>query len=827
MTELGNYLSKNPTELVKVKRIPGIFRGTAVAADPKGQNFCVLQLLASASLTALPEVDASTMSSDMGAFLEEVSEADLLHDVVFRVGDRLFPAHKYVVACASDLLSNRLVALGPGETEVEIHGMQPAIFEQLLKFAYTRTCDLLRPGPCLVPYSSREASKDNPNPDEVKEDDLDERQSAFAVREKRNDAKRRSREKASHNVEEDERRGGEDTAHTALQRAAQLLGFHGLLKPLENVRVQNGVVVSTRDPKVPVRRSPPPCFSRKSFPELHDVSIVAEDGSELSAHRCVLAARLDYFRSMFGLGWSESDRGRKVVLALPLSPRVVAVLLDYIYRDEPPPALVASEDPEFLGSVLVAADQFLVPRLIQVCERQLAQLLTLRNAAEILQFAQDLGSAVQIRESASQFVCQNLAPLLESRALSSLEDRALESLTAYYQQEFLQSVMERRVITPWSGGRSLLEMEEVLEANPSLSAEDIFEDERLLAREQKEQQQQRQHHHQQQQGSSSKRRSGRKNSSGEKAPTGVLTSRQRNLSSCSLSSGSSDCSTDGDQAARITGKDNRLGSNLSLEELDFEEKEGEPFSGGRVDRPPVARPLPSNGSEDFLADFFGTNKVGSPHQKSPVAPSEQNVPFSKKKFAKKSQKERKRERVAETLRTLAPSTVEVEPKSPPKWGGWGPGSPSANLNDVPSKDETLHSLPSFSDIMKSQASTSSEAPPNDTITTNNTNNSKPKRGRKSSWRQLDLSAESDIPTSPVPTTAWKTATKTACPAPAPPVSVWNRPAAQDSFRGIQVVRRIVGMSYTTTCLIHPVPLPRTTKAAGLRSLVGSSRSRCR
>jgi hypothetical protein len=37
-------------------------------------------------------------------------------------------------------------------------------------------------------------------------------------------------------------------------------------------------------------------FSRKSFPELYDVTIRTEDGVELFGHRCVLAARLDYFR---------------------------------------------------------------------------------------------------------------------------------------------------------------------------------------------------------------------------------------------------------------------------------------------------------------------------------------------------------------------------------------------------------------------------------------------------------------------------------------------------------------------------------------------------
>ena len=42
---------------------------------------------------------------------------------------------------------------------------------------------------------------------------------------------------------------------------------------------------------------------------------------------------------------------------------------------------------EFVSSVLVVADQFLLSRLKQICECQLSRLLTLKNAAELLQFS--------------------------------------------------------------------------------------------------------------------------------------------------------------------------------------------------------------------------------------------------------------------------------------------------------------------------------------------------------------------------------------------------------------------------------------------------------
>ena len=46
--------------------------------------------------------------------------------------------------------------------------------------------------------------------------------------------------------------------------------------------------------------------------------IRSEEGGEIGAHRCILAARLDYFRSMFGLGWIETRQGQSLTLPVPL-----------------------------------------------------------------------------------------------------------------------------------------------------------------------------------------------------------------------------------------------------------------------------------------------------------------------------------------------------------------------------------------------------------------------------------------------------------------------------------------------------------------------------
>lgn len=49
----------------------------------------------------------------------------------------------------------------------------------------------------------------------------------------------------------------------------------------------------------------PVSFDREKLKPLCDVSVMSLEGEELSAHRSILAARLEYFYSMFAHGWAE------------------------------------------------------------------------------------------------------------------------------------------------------------------------------------------------------------------------------------------------------------------------------------------------------------------------------------------------------------------------------------------------------------------------------------------------------------------------------------------------------------------------------------------
>ena len=74
----------------------------------------------------------------------------------------------------------------------------------------------------------------------------------------------------------------------------------------------------------------------------------------------------------------------------------------------------------------MAADQLLIARLKTLCEVAIAEhVMTLRNAADCLQFAVTY-NAQGLRDRAAQFLCLNLAVVLEKKGLDGLSHEAME-----------------------------------------------------------------------------------------------------------------------------------------------------------------------------------------------------------------------------------------------------------------------------------------------------------------------------------------------------------------------------------------------------------------
>uniref|UniRef100_A0A3Q3EBM1 Inhibitor of Bruton agammaglobulinemia tyrosine kinase n=1 Tax=Labrus bergylta TaxID=56723 RepID=A0A3Q3EBM1_9LABR len=210
-----------------------------------------------------------------------------------------------------------------------------------------------------------------------------------------------------------------------------------------------------------------PKFYQKKCSYLCDVTLKSEDGKEFPCHKSVLCARLEYFNSMLGNPWIEATSCS--ALEMPTSSEILHVILEYIYTDESP-SIKESLNVEFICNVLVVADQMLITRLKEMCEVVITENLTLKNAAELLEFAA-MYNAEQLKLSCLQFIVLNMAALLESKHPKIPNPNIYIYIYIFF---FQIPAMQKRIITPYPGAPdlSMYEDEDLDSAfSPKLEAE--------------------------------------------------------------------------------------------------------------------------------------------------------------------------------------------------------------------------------------------------------------------------------------------------------------------------------------------------------------------
>lgn len=129
-------------------------------------------------------------------------------------------------------------------------------------------------------------------------------------------------------------------------------------------------------------------------------------------------------------------------------------LLEFLYTDSLD--RLDEKDVDQLFKIIILADQFFVSRLKGQCENILSNLLTIKNAVQLLIFA-DAYNAENLKENCFEFIHQNMTSFLEMRLLEELEAQLLKELSEFYQ---MRRQLDCRVITPYS---TAVSDEEILE----------------------------------------------------------------------------------------------------------------------------------------------------------------------------------------------------------------------------------------------------------------------------------------------------------------------------------------------------------------------------
>ncbi|XP_023668890.2 inhibitor of Bruton tyrosine kinase isoform X1 [Paramormyrops kingsleyae] len=468
--EPGQSEAGGAYERIRLERIPFTHRAVSITMDMKGRNFAVLQSDPKTSLFEVPSVSASSFPEHLRSLQAEAEETDNIHDVTLQAGSRTFPAHKYILSSRSDYF-RRILYPEPGQGE-EVEGVTrsedaigcdllaldkiPAdMLEQVLQFIYTDSCQMLQPG-----YQPATPSQDRSpaiEPDQLIHDlqvlgfhqELKGRSALEVYRslpasDCRGEGPKGRANKSSKKSKGKEASEGGVNPVKALQGVAKRLGVGSLSARLDGVKYENGrinVVQKKSGNKLK--------FNPKKCSYLCDVTLRSEDGKDFPCHKCVLCARLEYFHSMLGNPWIEASCC--TALVMPTKADILQVILEYVYTDESA-TVRESLNVEFVCNVLVVADQLLIPRLKEICEVTIVENLTLKNVAELLEFAA-MYNAQQLKLSCLQFIVLNMAALLETKALDVLSADVQLELSAVYRD--MIPAMQKRLITPYPDGPDL------------------------------------------------------------------------------------------------------------------------------------------------------------------------------------------------------------------------------------------------------------------------------------------------------------------------------------------------------------------------------------
>uniref|UniRef100_A0A8C2ZK06 Inhibitor of Bruton tyrosine kinase n=1 Tax=Cyclopterus lumpus TaxID=8103 RepID=A0A8C2ZK06_CYCLU len=423
-------------ERIRLEKLPYVHRAVSITMDSKGRNFGALQSDPKTSLYEIPSISPSSFFQHFRSLLDEADEMDGIHDVTLQAGDRTFPAHKYILSMRSEFFRKQFISEHEldEEPDVEVRKSEDAVgcdliilekitpdmLEYALHFIYTDSCDLLVHG-ARPRVSGASLGQNQRLISSLQDLSLRGRSALEVYRSLPPCTKPETWECALKNPTQ---------KWTWCHVSSFMLSL--FLHRLDGVKYESGKINVINK-----KAGHKPKFYQKKCSYLCDVTLKSEDGKEFPCHKSVLCARLEYFNSMLGNPWIEATSCS--ALEMPTSAAILQVILEYIYTDESH-TIKESLNVEFVCNVLVVADQLLITRLKEMCEVVITENLTLKNGAELLEFA-TMYNAEQLKLSCLQFIVINMA------------GQVLICCCLFF--SFQIPAMQRRIITPYPGAPDL------------------------------------------------------------------------------------------------------------------------------------------------------------------------------------------------------------------------------------------------------------------------------------------------------------------------------------------------------------------------------------
>ena len=128
---------------------------------------------------------------------------------------------------------------------------------------------------------------------------------------------------------------------------------------------------------------------------------------------------------MFSGKFQEAKTGHAVIE--DLEPKALQVLVKYCHTEQ-------IDEEDLTTDLLVAANKYMIPEVVEQCEDHLSKTMTVDNAIDYFLTA-SLHEAETLRTAAKKYITENLSEVKKTEAFQNLEKEELVQFLEYFCQK--------------------------------------------------------------------------------------------------------------------------------------------------------------------------------------------------------------------------------------------------------------------------------------------------------------------------------------------------------------------------------------------------------
>lgn len=142
-------------------------------------------------------------------------------------------------------------------------------------------------------------------------------------------------------------------------------------------------------------------------------------GTDIKAHRNILAARSTYFEAMFSKHFKEAKQQDPIELK-DVDVALLRHILVFIYTNKLPSNL-----DEIIAELMIVADKFALEKLAGICEAKLCSQISIDNCLQLLLVAERCARDILMKRTLS-FIESNLKEVMENKEWKKFEDENIK-----------------------------------------------------------------------------------------------------------------------------------------------------------------------------------------------------------------------------------------------------------------------------------------------------------------------------------------------------------------------------------------------------------------